>query len=147
MADRHRLPSWIRVVLPVGLAALAVAYGVTLWLPSRGDLAAIEATIDEEFPDVDQISTATLADLLEHRGDPDGPRLLLIDSREPEEYAVSRIPGAVNLQTANAVIRALDASDPPPARIVIYCSVGYRSSVLARALLRRGIRNVVNLRG
>jgi len=147
MAELRRIPFWIRVVLPVGLALLALAYGLTRWWALPGDLAAIEDRIDEAFPDVEQMSTARLADLLEHRGDPDGPRLLLVDTREPGEYAVSRIPGAVNLQTAEAVMRSLEASASRPTRIVVYCSVGIRASRLARALQQRGVHDVANLRG
>jgi rhodanese-related sulfurtransferase len=92
---------------------------------------------------VPQISTAELADWLA-----DGDRLkpILIDARKPEEFEVSHLAGAKragSLQEALGILSG-EVKDRP---IVVYCSVGYRSSSLAAALIGKGFTRVYNLEG
>jgi rhodanese-related sulfurtransferase len=71
---------------------------------------------------------------------------LLIDVRTREEYEVSHLPGAVWAKTSGQIASALrGASDRQP--IVLYCSVGVRSSKAAAQLMRSGRTNVFNLKG
>jgi len=93
-----------------------------------------------QFPDVATISSQDVARQL--AGDPSPP--LMIDTREPREYAVSHLPGALNLTTVNAIEQAGIAKDRP---LVVYCTVGYRSADLARELNAAGYGQVANLEG
>ncbi len=102
-------------------------YGKLRWMQS---LESASEHIQEKFKDVDHISTDTLASLL----DADREKVLLIDAREPDEYAVSRIPGALNLQEPSAIARAIAALQEAPNSIITYCSIGYRSAELAGEL-------------
>ena len=76
--------------------------------------------------------------------------LLILDIREPEEYAVSRIPGAIwvspNATADTATIQIGDVSDK---QIIVYCSVGKRSSLFAERvqdeMLANGATSVSNL--
>jgi rhodanese-related sulfurtransferase len=79
--------------------------------------------------------------------------LLLLDARAADEIAVSRLPGAIAVdpdmsaadfaQRFGAVAKDRD--------IIIYCSVGVRSSKLAtrvrEAMMAKGARRVANLQG
>lgn len=70
---------------------------------------------------------------------------VVFDARRAAEFAVSHLPGArlVDVE-AGAVI----PSPPTPGTAaVVYCSVGYRSSRLARDLERRGWADVRSLEG
>lgn len=71
---------------------------------------------------------------------------LLLDSREPAEVAISRIPGATVVGYEAFSPGQLD-SLPRDTPIVVYCSVGYRSSEVARRLKKYGFLNVANLKG
>ena len=75
-----------------------------------------------------------------------GKNLLLFDVREPEEYEVSHLPGAQPVPSRDEALRALQNVSPNQ-RIVLYCSVGYRSSDLAGFLMKRGFTKVYNLEG
>lgn len=103
---------------------------------------AVEAQIAVEFPGVPHVTTADLADLL---ADP-ARRVVLIDVRDPGEFAVSHLRGARHAASAD---RAADivAEAPDDATVVAYCSVGYRSAALVASLHERGSRTVHNLRG
>ena len=99
--------------------------------------------IRKDYPAVPQLSAAAFAEQA-GKGDGDVSDLLLIDAREPEEFAVSHIAGARNLRTVSDVKAA---QIPADARIVLYCSVGYRSSALAERLMAAGFVKVANLEG
>ena len=104
----------------------------------------IKDRIRREFPEVTHVSPEELDRML----DGDGPAPLLLDVRQPEEYAVSHLKGAVRVDpgsTAEQVFEALDLDPATP--IVAYCSVGYRSSELVEKLEAHGARNVKNLDG
>ena len=75
-----------------------------------------------------------------------GPRPLLLDVRERDEFAVSHLPGAVRVEPGGALPAWLDtvARDRP---IVTYCSVGYRSERYGRQLRAAGFTQVHNLYG
>ena len=110
--------------------------------PDEMTWAAVEARIREAFPDVPSLDTTALSDLMQ---DPTRP-VVLIDVREPEEYAVSHLPGAVRARSMeHAATLAADA--PAGATVVAYCSVGYRSAHLVAELQDRGLTGVHNLEG
>lgn len=72
--------------------------------------------------------------------------LLLLDRREKEEYDTSHLPGAhwtPDEETAKQWISQV----PAETRVVVYCSVGYRSSQLVEQLARDGYTNIFNLEG
>lgn len=95
------------------------------------------------FPSVRQLPAAQFAAWL---ADSSHPQPLLLDVREPEEFAVSHLRGARRVDfgaQANAVL----AGVPPAQPIVCYCAAGFRSSVMARRLARAGHREVFNLEG
>ncbi|MBO6574194.1 MAG: rhodanese-like domain-containing protein [Rhodothermales bacterium] len=97
---------------------------------------AVETMVRTSFPEVEQISTDSLAALLA-----DSTRAVtLLDVRTAEEYAVSRIPGAIHVDP-DAVELPAEATG----LLVAYCSVGYRSSQLAERLETEA--RIVNLEG
>ena len=71
---------------------------------------------------------------------------VLLDAREPEEYAVSHLPGALCLGYDKVDWKVLEGIDPQ-ARIIVYCSVGYRSERIGEQLLAKGYKRVYNLYG
>ena len=71
--------------------------------------------------------------------------LVLIDVRSPEEQALSQLRGAQALDPSNPDIAAL--AIPEDAKVVVYCSIGYRSAAIVRDLERAGAQNVYNLEG
>jgi len=100
----------------------------------------------KEFPGVEHISTGSLSTILRAHEAGLEP-LELIDCRGPGEYQVSHLPGAVNLETVEAVTNYLKEKNVTGnTPVVIYCSVGARSARLAENLQktgRTGVKNVV----
>lgn len=145
---RSRSPVSARARRAGGALAALLALLVGACAAEPGDRAdsereRIEAEIRARFPDVPQLTTAELAREL---AAPPAERPLLLDARAPEEYAVSRIGDARLAPDLAAALRALEGADPAR-EVVVYCSVGWRSSSLASELRARGFRNAVNLEG
>lgn len=106
--------------------------------------------IQEARSRINEISADDLAALLS-----DGTGALLIDTREPYEYAASHIPGA--LLIPRGVLES--AADPNNARrvealygardrtVVLYCDTGARSAMGTAVLQDMGFADVRNLAG
>lgn len=103
----------------------------------------VKQSIRTEFSGVRQLSTRELFDWL---ADESNPSPVLLDARTADEFAVSHLRGA---QLASDVVSAMGVlkSADPDTSVVVYCSVGYRSSQLAEELTARGYSNVFNLEG
>ncbi len=123
----------------LGLSASLAAQG-----PASDRLVALKARLAEQYPDVRQLS---IEDYLQQY-----PDALLVDVRAAEEFAVSRIPGATHIEDpAQLLAYARQHSDR---QLVLYCSVGARSSEAARLLQQQAdqtpsqqIGEVANLAG
>jgi hydroxyacylglutathione hydrolase len=74
----------------------------------------------------------------------DDPGLGVLDVRRPGEYAAGHVPGAANVPL-DRLPKELDRI--PRGRVAIICAGGYRSSVAASLLLRRGGFEPVNVVG
>ncbi|MEB3213228.1 MAG: rhodanese-like domain-containing protein [Leptolyngbyaceae bacterium] len=102
----------------------------------------MKAQIHENFPTVEHISIEEF----EQRSDTTAPtEILIVDVRKPEEFAVSHLKHAINLEDADAIFELAQVQQAE--QIILYCSVGYRSAKMAQALEQRGLENVVNLEG
>lgn len=127
--------------LPTYLATVALAAVAFSCAP---DWDGTRALVRRYFPEVRQITTADLAAEL------DGPNPpVLLDTRTADEFAVSTLPGARQLDPDLADPALADALHdlPKDTPIVLFCSVGYRSSATARRLSRLGFTHVANLEG
>ena len=127
---------WQKFTALFGLAAIYFSpVGAQTWN-------SIQRTIKKRFPGVRQLATADLAAWLEDANRPVKP--LLLDARSSAEFEVSHLPGAVRLESVEEVIH----DDPARTRpVVVYCSIGYRSSAFAEKLQRAGFADVRNLEG
>ncbi len=100
-------------------------------------------TVRRRFPEVPQLSTAELAQWLARTN---GPTPVLLDVRTAPEFAVSHLPGAVRVDPKSKPAD-LGPGLPEDRPVVVYCSVGWRSSELADRLRRAGRTNIFNLEG
>lgn len=89
-----------------------------------------------KFADVRNVTPAELNTMIA-----EGEKVVIIDARTPEEYAVSHLPAAITLDQFEARRAQLEGST-----IACYCTVGYRSSQLAGKLSKEGW-NAANLQG
>ena len=70
---------------------------------------------------------------------------LLIDVRDPYEFAAGQIPGAINIPIDD--LRRRLGEIPRDKCIYIYCQIGLRGYLGQRILLQKGFKNVKNISG
>ncbi len=126
------------------LLVLPVAVAVVLYFEGRSiGLDLVHRVSARKFPSVNWIGAAELAGW---RQDSTRSQPLLLDARTAPEYQLSHLAGARRIDPNRPLLKHMEAfaRDTP---IVVYCSVGYRSSRVARWLGRQGFTNVRNLEG
>lgn len=99
----------------------------------------VDNKIEREFPAVSFISTQQLNE--SRQAKTSSPKVF--DVREPEEFAVSHLPGAINNSQSADIAELVSNKNT---EIVVYCSVGYRSAAVADELASLGYTNVRNLK-
>lgn len=88
-----------------------------------------------ELNDIPEISGTALSKMIA----PSTPAtteddFILVDVRTPQERHVSVIPGAVDADSFERLF-----SDYPHKKIIVYCTIGYRSGFYARTLRDKGL--------
>jgi rhodanese-related sulfurtransferase len=74
-----------------------------------------------------------------------GRRVLLVDVREPNEYAAARIPGAVLLPLSTFDPSALPS--PDVCDVIFHCKAGGRSAKAVELCLAKGVGHTKHLVG
>ena len=69
----------------------------------------------------------------------------MIDVRSEQEFSVSTIDGAVNIQPAQ--LRELYRTLPADRKIILICNTGFQTYVASRILLQKGLKEVYSLAG
>ncbi len=70
---------------------------------------------------------------------------IIIDVREPEEYAAGHVSGAVNVPPDELLSGPKQLIDVPKnVEIILYCRSGSRSAVAKNILAKLGFTNVIN---
>ena len=123
---------------------LLMAIMCTFHSQNQVDMHCQDKAFDQEVRNWLQFSVPVIGVDQLHQAPQDS--VLILDAREPEEYAVSHIPGAhyIGYNRWNSdVLRGTDLDRP----IVVYCSIGYRSEKIAQKLMKMGYSQVKNLYG
>ena len=139
----------LRAVQSTAVACAALLLVQTAWTAQPpGDRPVAEERwaetlhfVRQSFPDVPQLTTGRLAELLDEDAD-----VVLLDARSEKEFETSHLQGAVRATSVRVARRKLAQHGGKPT-VVVYCSVGYRSSRLAQRLGSRGVEKVFNLEG
>ena len=75
-----------------------------------------------------------------------GEQIVVIDVREPDEFARGKIPGAYTIPRGVLEMQ-LDGRLPREATVVLYCGGGARSALACKSLTDMGYDKVENLQG
>ena len=74
------------------------------------------------------------------------PDTVYFDCREPNEYALGHIPGAVFLPRGNLETK-IEGVIPRDKKILIYCATGNRSALAADTMQQMGYKDVASMAG
>jgi rhodanese-related sulfurtransferase len=95
----------------------------------------------EALQNVPQVGPAELQSRLES-----GEQVVVIDVREPDEFAKGKIPGAYTIPRGVLEMQ-LDGRLPLDTTVVLYCGAGARSALACKSLAEMGYDKVENLEG
>lgn len=73
--------------------------------------------------------------------------LILLDVRQPEEYAEKNIPNSILIPLGELPVRLAELEQLKDKEIIVYCRSGNRSGQACMFLQMQGFSNPVNLRG
>lgn len=80
--------------------------------------------------------------------DINNPNIVLLDARAIEEYQVSHLKNAIHVGYDDFAVEMVnDYVADKESDIIVYCSLGIRSEVVANKLIEAGYTNVKNLYG
>jgi rhodanese-related sulfurtransferase/glyoxylase-like metal-dependent hydrolase (beta-lactamase superfamily II) len=105
----------------------------------RGGMQALAERPDLVYP-TERVSAQMAADELKSAVPP-----LVLDIRNPPEWATRHIAGSVNIPLNHLQERIAEV--PQDRRIAVHCASGYRSSIAASILHHRGIKNLIEMAG
>ncbi len=136
----------VKITIGLGICGAIIAAGYTLGKSDTADLIVTHQAIEREFAEVSHIDGDDLSTLAEQD-------IILLDVREPSEYNVSHLKGAVRVDpdmTADDFIENF-SNVTAGKTVIFYCSVGQRSSSFANRvqdlLMSSGARAAYNLEG
>jgi sulfur-carrier protein adenylyltransferase/sulfurtransferase len=95
----------------------------------------------EALQTVPEVSAGQLQSRLES-----GEQIVVIDVREPDEFARGKIPGAYTIPRGVLEMQ-VDGRLPLETTVVLYCGAGARSALACRSLADMGYDKVENLQG
>lgn len=76
-----------------------------------------------------------------------GEKMIVVDTREDNEWAKGHIPGAIHLGKG-VIERDVETTIPDKnATLVLYCGGGFRSALAADNLQKMGYKNVISMDG
>ncbi|RLB15408.1 MAG: hypothetical protein DRG63_06950, partial [Deltaproteobacteria bacterium] len=90
---------------------------------------------------VSEVSVSTAKEALDRGG------YLFLDSREPREYKMGHIPGAINIPRGLIEFKVTKKIPDKNTKILVYCKFGGRGCLTACTLCRMGYRHVANIAG
>jgi rhodanese-related sulfurtransferase len=73
------------------------------------------------------------------------PQVVFLDVRDPHEYNLAKIPGAVTISRGN-LEKNVEALVPRERKVVVYCASGNRSAFAADVMAVMGYSDVRSLR-
>lgn len=89
-----------------------------------------------------EITREQLEEKIKNAGD-----FILIDVREPSEFAAGSIDGAILIPLGEFENKIKDFNFSPEKEIIVYCQSGRRSGAAAEILEKLGYKNAKNLKG
>jgi rhodanese-related sulfurtransferase len=100
-----------------------------------------EEMVAEAKESICEVTVSEAKELLDKGG------YVFLDCREPKEYKMGHIPGAVNIPRGLLEFKIANKVPDKSTQIVMYCKKGGRGCLAACTLCRMGYENVVNMDG
>jgi rhodanese-related sulfurtransferase len=125
-----------RLTILIPVLVLALIVGCAAQKPMT-----TEEMVAEAKESVCQVTVSEAKELLDQGG------YLFLDCREPKEYKMGHVPGAMNIPRGLLEFKIANKVPDKNTKIVMYCKKGGRGCLAACTLCRMGYENVMNMDG
>lgn len=119
---------------------LVAAFALTAPMAVAKDLTAKDL-VAEAKKDICQVSVSEAKALLDKGG------YLFLDCREPKEFKMGHVPGAINIPRGLLEFKVGKKIEDKATNIVMYCKAGGRGCLATCTLCKMGYSSVVNMDG
>jgi rhodanese-related sulfurtransferase len=130
---RHRLS--------VLILALVLALAVGACATQQKQAMTTEEMVAEAKESICEVTVSEAKEMLD-KGD-----CLFLDCREPKEFKMGHVPGAMNIPRGLLEFQVTKKVPDKGTKIVMYCKKGGRGCLAACTLCRMGYENVMNMDG
>lgn len=124
----------------VFVLALIATLALTAPMAAAKDMTAKDM-VAEAKEDICEVSVSEAKALLDNGG------YIFLDCREPKEFKMGHVPGAVNIPRGLLEFKIGKQVPDKNAKIVMYCKSGGRGCLATCTLCRMGYQNVKNMAG
>jgi rhodanese-related sulfurtransferase len=100
-----------------------------------------EEMVAEAKENICEVTVSQAKEMLDKGG------YLFLDCREPKEYKMGHVPGAMNIPRGLLEFQVTNKVPDKSAKIIMYCKKGGRGCLAACTLCRMGYENVMNMDG
>lgn len=100
-----------------------------------------DSLVAEAKKNICEVTVSEAKEMLDKGG------LVFLDCREPKEFKMGHVPGAMNIPRGLIEFKINKKIPDKNGGIVIYCKVGGRGCLSACTLCRMGYKNVMNMAG
>lgn len=128
------------VIVSIIALLLAVGLAVAVSPVTAKDMTA-EDLVAEAKKNICEVSVSDAKEMLDKGG------YVFLDCREPKEFKMGHVPGAVNIPRGLIEFKIAKTIPDKNAKIVCYCKVGGRGCLSVCTLCRMGYKNAVNMAG
>lgn len=129
-----------RRVLLVSVLAFVLTLALTVPTAIAKDLTAKDLVIEAK-KSICEVSVSDAKALLDKGG------YIFLDCREPKEFKMGHIPGAINIPRGLLEFKITKKIPDKNANILMYCKSGGRGCLATCTLCRMGYKNVKNMAG
>lgn len=125
--------------LILGVAAVFV---IVMGNPLFADEKIVQQRAEETKPVIREVSVDALKKMLDAKD-----HIVLLDVREPDEFATGHLPGAINIPRGLLASKASMMLQDKDVTIIVYCATDRRSRLAYVTMLGLGYKHVLDLAG
>jgi rhodanese-related sulfurtransferase len=115
-------------------------YALSQAAPATGVAAQVRAMLEKTKGEIKRVTAADVKAAIDTK-----EKAVILDVRDPEEFAAGRLPGAINVTRGKLEFRIAAAVPDLNTKIYVYCLTAARSAFATKTLNDLGYKNAVQM--
>lgn len=127
------LASWIIFIFTLAVIGPALAQQAPAGPPP-----VVKEMVAKAKNSIKKVSAAEVKAMIDKKD-----KLILLDVRDPQEFAAGHLPGAINISRGTLEFVVFNKIQDQNAKIIVYCKTAARSALATKTLNDLGYKNAV----